>query len=166
MFIPFAEIPASARLWIYQSNDSLSEQIQGSVLNAAQQFIQTWDSHGRPLKASAEIRHNHFLLIALDESMNPASGCSIDKSVHFLQGLENSFGINLFDRSRQALLVDGEVQFVEVKNLKKAVDAGQIGPGTLTFNNLISTVSQLPQEWIVPAEKSWLARHFRKQPQV
>ncbi len=166
MYIPFNQMPADARVWIYQSSESLSGEMQERLLVSLQNFIESWDSHGRSLKASAQIRHNHFIIIALDERVIPASGCAIDKSVHFLQGLESNTGIKLFDRSLQAFLIDDQVQFVEVKNLKKAVETGQIEADTITFNNLISTAGQLQTEWQVPAAKSWLARYFRKQPQL
>ena len=46
----------------------------------------------------AEIRYNRFIILIVDESHAGASGCSIDKSVHFMQQLEQEYGINLFDR--------------------------------------------------------------------
>ncbi|MBD0256398.1 MAG: hypothetical protein ICV83_11830 [Cytophagales bacterium] len=166
MYIPFEQMPGHARVWVYQSIKPLDAAAQDALAEALQQFTQGWDSHGIPLRASFRLLNGHFIVLAVDETAKDASGCSIDKSVHFVQELERRFGLNLFDRSQQAFLVDGQVKFVEVKNLKAQVQAGAIGSETPTFNTLVVTVGQLQTEWLVPAAKGWLARYFRQVTQV
>lgn len=165
MYIPFEQMPGHARVWVYQSVKPLGA-APAALTESLEQFARNWESHGVPLRASYRVLHDHFIVLAVDETTKDASGCSIDKSVHFMQGLEGQFGLNLFDRSQQAFLVDERVQFVEVKNLKAQVQAGAIGPETPTFNPLMATVGQLQTEWLVPAAKSWLARYFRHVPQA
>ncbi len=166
MYIPFEQMPGHARIWVYQSAKPLDAATQQRLAGYLEKFARGWDSHGIPLHASFQILYNHFLVLAVDETSKDASGCSIDKSVHFLQELGPAFGLDLFDRSQQAFLVEGQVRFVEVKNLKGQIQAGSIRPDTLTFNNLVATVGQLQIEWLVPAGKGWLARYFRQVTQV
>ncbi len=166
MYIPFEQMPDHARVWVYQSVKPFDAPTQAALTEALEQFTRGWDSHGIPLRASFRLLHGHFIVLAVDETAKDASGCSIDKSVHFVQGLEQRFGLNLFDRSQQAFLVEDQVKFVEVKNLKAQVQAGAITPETPTFNTLVATVGQLQSEWLVPAAKGWLARYFRQVPQA
>jgi len=166
MYIPFEQMPGHARVWVYQSVKPLDAAAQAALAEALQQFTGGWDSHGIPLRASFRLLNGHFIVLAVDETAKDASGCSIDKSVHFVQDLERRFGLSLFDRSQQAFLADDQVKFVEVKNLKAQVQAGAIGPKTPTFNTLVATVEQLQTEWLVPAAKGWLARYFRQVPQA
>jgi hypothetical protein len=165
MYIPFEQMPGHARVWVYQSVKPL-DAAPAALTESLEQFARNWESHGIPLRASFRVLHDHFIVLAVDETAKDASGCSIDKSVHFMQGLEQRFGLNLFDRSQQAFLVNDQVQFVEVKNLKAQVQAGAIGPETPTFNTLVATVGQLQTEWLVPVAKGWLARYFRHVPQA
>ena len=162
MYIPFEQMPSHARVWVYQSVKPFDAAMQALLAEALGQFTRDWDSHGIPLRASFQLLQDHFIVLAVDETAKDASGCSIDKSVHFVQDLEQRFGLNLFDRSQQAFLVDDQVKFVEVKNLKAQVQAGTVGPETLTFNTLVATVGQLQTEWLMPAAKGWLARYFRQ----
>ncbi len=166
MYVPFHQLPDSARVWIYQSAQPFTPDRQAELAAVLEDFTSGWESHGIPLHASFQIRFGHFIVLAVDEDYKDASGCSIDKSVHFLQELQNRLGLNLFDRSRQAFLAEDQVQFVEVKNLKQEVQAGKITPETLTFNNSVATVGQLRDGWLLPAKESWLARYFRQVPQV
>jgi len=162
MYIPFEEMPSYARVWVYQSVKPLSGATGAAVAQHLETFARGWDSHGIPLRASFQLRHDHFLVLAVDETAKDASGCSIDKSVHFLQELQRHLGLDLFNRSQQAFLVDGQVRFVEVKDLKSQIGAGVIQPDTPTFNNLVPTVEKLQTEWWLPAAQSWLARYFRQ----
>ncbi len=160
MFVNFEELPSQARLWVYQSHRSLSPQEAEIVMQKVQAFIEGWVAHQKPLKASAQLLHQRFLLIAVDESYNLASGCSIDASVHFLKELEQALDLNLFDRSQVAYLQGEAVQTEAVKNLKKKVAEGQIQSDTIIFNNTVATLADWQQKWKQPAGESWLARYF------
>lgn len=90
------------RIWIYQSDRELSETEVGLANNKLQEFAAQWKAHGKELAARAEIRYNRFIILFLNESVEAASGCSIDSSVRFLKAIENELGVNLFDRMQTA----------------------------------------------------------------
>lgn len=166
MYVPFENLPDSARVWVYQSAEPFTDAQQAALTEALDRFVAGWESHGIPLHASFQIQHNHFIVLAVNEIYKDASGCSIDKSVRFLQELQSRLTLNLFDRSQQAFLAEGQMRFVEVKNMKQEVQSGNVLPETLTFNNLVATAGQLRDAWLVPAKDAWLARYFRQVPQV
>jgi hypothetical protein len=159
MFIEFDKMPLTSRIWIYQSVQPVAEEVSAYVKS----FTESWEAHGQPLKSSFNVFYNHFLVIAVDESFNHASGCSIDKSVHFVQELEKAFHLNLFDRLQQAIWHDNTIVFKTQKQLKEDISLGLIERNTLVFNNLVQTLGDLQTNWQIPAEQSWLARLFKAQ---
>ena len=160
MYIPFDELPAHARLWIYQASRPLTEAEQTEIKSLMQNFATDWSSHGKGLQSSANLLYNRFLVLANNESETSASGCSIDKSVHFVKELEQRFGISFFDRSQLAFLNEEEVQTIPMSELKYNVEAGFIKSDTLYFDTLVNNYGDLQQEWPRPASNSWLSRYF------
>lgn len=160
MFIAFEQMSPDARVWVYQANKFLDSTARQAILNQTEHFLQQWDAHGKPLRASAIILHNLFLVVAVDESYNAASGCSIDASVHFLKELGNQLQLDFFDRSRQALIKEGNIQLEHFRNLKTHIGVGMIEKDTLTFNPSVSTLQELQTNWQIPAGESWLAKYF------
>ena len=51
-----------------------------------------------PLTAGVTILENHFIVVALDEGKNGASGCSIDTLQKTIQELEKDLSIALMNR--------------------------------------------------------------------
>ena len=81
MWVPFEQLPASARLWIFSSPVPLDTDL---LLPPLQEFIRSWTAHQQDLRASASLSEGYFMLLAVDEAQTSASGCSIDKATHFV----------------------------------------------------------------------------------
>ncbi|RAK64558.1 hypothetical protein [Hymenobacter edaphi] len=161
MFVAFHELPATARVWIYQASRPLTDAELTAVQPALQQFSEAWTSHGRTLRASAEFRYRQFLVIGLDEAVADASGCSIDASVRFVRELEAALGLTLLAKEELAFLApDGQVQLVPRRELKQAVLAGRLQPDSPYFDNTIAQRAALETAWPAPAATTWLARYF------
>src|SRR3954466_6970271 len=92
------EFSQHSRVWIYQADKKLTGEVVQQIQQELDKFTTGWTAHNNQLKAKGEVRYNRFLILIVDESQAGASGCSIDKSVHFMQQIEQAFGINLFDR--------------------------------------------------------------------
>jgi len=160
MFVDFSDMPDNARVWIYQSDKYLSEQESEKILEQAESFLTKWSAHGSGLKSSAKIFHNRFVVLFLDEDHTQASGCSIDSSVNFIKSIGAQLGINFFDRTKVAFLIDNEIYIESMSNLKERVSEGVIEGNTLVFNNLVGNKKELLQKWSVPASDTWLSRYF------
>lgn len=160
MYVPFDQLPASARIWIYQANRPLTVAEIAALQPALCRFADEWTSHGRALAASAEVIHRQFLIVGLDESVADASGCSIDASVRFVHGIEEELGVSLLEKSRMAFLIDGQVQLLSRPQLREAVAAGQLTPETSYFDATIAQKGQLKASFPAPAGHTWLARYF------
>ena len=164
MYIPFDHLPDHSRLWIYQAARKLSEKEEKVIRGEVRAFCEQWEAHGNPLNTSFKIERSQFLILAVDEGVAGASGCSIDGSVRMLKSLHESLGIDFLNRSQVPFLMEGDVKLIPVSELKQAFASGILGPGTPTFHLLAATKGVLESDWIVPAEKTWLVQYLPKTP--
>ena len=102
MYTPFDNIPGHARLWIYQGNRRFTEAEKEQLHSGLTALCEKWSAHDMPLHTSYTIQFDQFVILAVDEQVNGASGCSIDGSVRYLKSLQSQFGLDFFDRTRVA----------------------------------------------------------------
>lgn len=160
MYVPFSDLPDSARIWIYQADRPLTTAEVAAVQPALHHFADEWTSHGRNLQASAEIFHQQFLIIGLDEAVADASGCSIDASVRFVRGVEDALGVSLLEKSRMAFLVNGQVELLDRRELKAAVADGRLESSTPYFDATVARKAELQTSFPAAANQTWLSRYF------
>lgn len=149
-----------SRVWVYQSNRlfSLTEALQ--LEKELEDFTAEWTSHGAAVKGAGYLFFGQFLILVADETAATVSGCSTDKSVHFIQSIEKEYGVQLLDRTTLAFLIKDKIQLLPLTQLPYAIEHGYIGPATLYFNNLVSTLAELQTQWILPSGRSWLAKRL------
>src|SRR3569623_1689792 len=123
-----------SRVWIYQSDKELTDEQAAGLLVLLNKFAAEWTAHSHQLKAKAEVRYNRFLILIVDESQAGASGCSIDKSVNFMKGIEREFGINLFDRFNFAYRDGEKVLSAPRHEFEELLRSGRVGSDTIVFN--------------------------------
>lgn len=160
MLQPISTFPRQSRIWIYQSDIDISVSNQEQIKRLTNQFLSTWAAHGQDLKASCDIKQGHFLIIVADENFNAASGCSIDSQFRFVQGIGKEFDIDFFKRSNLAFEKNGKIIFIDMKEIKAAIESGQIHADDTFFNNNVSTIDELSEKWRVKVDESWLKRYF------
>ena len=86
------------RTWVFVANRKLTDVETAQVENALQDFVATWSSHGTPLKASAFCFEQASIVVAADELVAKASGCSIDKFTHVVQAIGQELKVDFFNR--------------------------------------------------------------------
>jgi hypothetical protein len=153
-------LSSEARVWIYQAGKRLSETEKSEILQRANEFVRNWSTHGKILNARAQVLYDVFLVLSVDEGDVDASGCSIDKSLHFIKQLEHDFQISLLDRKTIAILKDGEVHLLDLNTFKSQINAGRIGKDSIIFNNLVNTIHQMETNWKIPVHSSWLKKYL------
>ncbi len=156
-----ADFAADSRVWIYQSSRlfSMGEALQ--LEEMLQAFAFNWKSHGTPVKGYANLFFGQFIILMADESATGVSGCSTDSSVRLIKEIEQIFKVTLFDRQSLAFLVKDKVQLIPMSQLNYAFEQSFITPDTLYFNNLVQTKKELTTSWIIPLNKSWLAKKLK-----
>jgi hypothetical protein len=160
MYIPFDKIDFDSRIWIYQTDRLLTSDEAGTLNELLKSVVDGWETHGKPLTASAKIFHHRFVVIAVDESKQLPSGCSIDKSVNWLKEIGIEMNIDFFDRSI-AWLDDAEVvHTIPLPQVKQAIKERIIKGNTIVFDNLVQTKAQWMKRWKIPASNSWMKRYL------
>ena len=119
MYTPYKNLPNNSRVWIYQSNREFTEKELEFISTKAEEFINSWTRHGDDLKGSFTIKYNQFLVLAVDESFNNVSGCSIDASVHFIQALEKELQLNLMDKMNVTFKNGNQINLVRLSDFQK-----------------------------------------------
>ena len=160
MIVPFEKMPSDSRIWIYQAERPITEQERELIMERTKDFVKNWSAHGVALTGSYCIRHDQFLIIAVDESVHLPSGCSIDASVSLVRLLENELRISFLDRSRVAIKSEDKIYLKAFNELKESVHSGSIKENDLVFDNTIQRMDELDSRWIVPVQTSWLSRYF------
>lgn len=150
-----------SRVWIYQANRFLTEQEAGEINQVAQEFVSSWTAHGSALAAKATVVDNLFLILEVDEQVAGVTGCSIDKSVHFIKSLGEKFNVDFFDRMRVAFLDNaGQLQLANREDFQEFVQTNQVGADTIVFNNLVQNTEELNSKWKIPFSESWHSKVF------
>jgi len=155
MYTPLSYLPGSSKVWVYQASEVFDNQTAQSIVDKAKSFVQQWTAHDQELKASVEVLNNLFLVFAVDEGHNDASGCSVDKKVRFIQNLESELGLHFFDRMRIAWKSGEEIRIATFDRFGELLQTGEVGDDTIVFNNLVANLEELRNRWEVPFEKSW-----------
>lgn len=160
MYIPFSDIDFQARVWIYQADRQLTDTEVGILTETLKASLDGWEAHGKPLTASGKVFEHRFVVIAVDENEELPSGCSIDKSVHWIQSVGHSMQIDFFDRSLAYLGGDNQIHTIPVPKIKQAVTDEILSPSTIIFDNQVATKAQWMTHWKTEASNSWLNRYF------
>ena len=160
MYVDFKDLPDTARLWLYQSDRELNSSQTEEMSQVQKDFVEEWTRHGKDLKGSFAILHNHFIVIGVDESFNQISGCSIDASTHVFKRFEQQFGIDLFNKLNTAFRSGDHINVVSMSDFQRFVREERITEDTTVFNNMVQTKGDLRISWEVPAAKSWHSRYF------
>jgi hypothetical protein len=146
------QLPPHARLWQYIANRPLSDAEIAWVTEQAKQFTLKWTAHNHQLAADACVLFNQILVLAVDETHAGASGCSIDKSTHFVEGLGQKLDVDFFTRDL-AFIQDstGLVHAVKLNALSNYT------ADTLVFNTMAASLQDLNAAWN-PISASWQKR--------
>lgn len=160
MRIAFSSLPPDARLWIFAAERPLSPPEQERVLGVVDAFLDEWKAHGHPLASARDLRYAQFLLVGVDESQEGASGCSVDTMVRSLTTLERQMGVELVNhgpvlyRTPQGVAREPRPAFAD------RAKRSEVTPDTVVFNNTLTRVGELPDQWEVPARASWHGKAF------
>ncbi len=150
------QLSPESRIWIYLSSREFTPAEVQQINTLAAEFVNTWSAHGSALKAAAEILHNRFLVIGVDEQQAAASGCSIDKSVALVKKIEADFNTDLLDRMQIAYRKDGQIKTCKLPQISTLLEKSEITENTIIFNNLVSTKKDWETNWEIPLKDSWI----------
>lgn len=152
----FPNISLSARLFVYTSNQTLSDEDASAFLNSIEKFISAWKAHGTKLDASPLLIANRVLIIALDEQSQTATGCSIDSLNRFLQSSNiDWFSRNwvLFNKKSKSLESNWNVS--DLSEFHEGCKSGQIPLDSYVLNTTVLTLEEGRKDLVQTVSESW-----------
>ena len=158
MLVDFNALPNTSRIWIYQANRGFSSKEIEEIKIKLNIFLEGWTAHGTHLQASYEIKYNRFIILALNQNIYGATGCSIDASVHFIQQLEKEYNVDLLDKMNVSFKQGEFVAYKPLLDFKRMAKDKAVSRETIVFNNLVTNKEEYLQFWEVPAKDSWHGR--------
>ncbi len=153
----FPDFSENSKVWIFQSEMLLDENQQKTIHNSWNSFAPSWNAHGKAIKSQVQILHKCFIIVCLDENVTQASGCSIDKLMHFIQVLEHNLNCSLLNRTNIAYRNNEDcIEICTLDNAKKLYENNIINDQTMVYNNVVTNIAELKKSWEIPLNKSWL----------
>ena len=160
MYVPFENLPLESKIWIYQSNRKFTEEEFASIEEELKPFIDSWAAHGTGLEASYLLKYNRFIILAVNQEVQMATGCSIDKSVEFIQSIEKEYAVDLLDKMNVTFKLGEHIAHKTLIDFKKMAKDKAVTEKTIVFNNLVNSIEEWNDNWEVPAGESWHSRFF------
>ncbi len=160
MYVPFENLPLESKIWIYQSNRKFTEEEFALIEKELKTFIDSWAAHGTGLEASYVLKYNRFIILAVNQEVQMATGCSIDKSVEFIQSIEKEYAVDLLDKMNVTFKLGEHIAHKTLIDFKKMAKDKAVTEKTIVFNNLVNSIEEWNENWEVPAGESWHSRFF------
>ena len=100
------------------------------------------------------------IILAVNQEVQMATGCSIDKSVEFIQSIEKEYAVDLLDKMNVTFKLGEHIAHKTLIDFKKMAKDKAVTEKTIVFNNLVNSIEEWNDNWEVPAGESWHSRFF------
>jgi hypothetical protein len=162
MLLPWNEMPLHSRLWFYTANRVLTESELELLTSNAAKFCESWTAHGKDLHCSFQCLYQCVFILAVDEQVCAASGCSIDSSVKFLRESESLFNIQWFDRLLTVPVLDQDTKPFTIEQLIKAYEQGLIHEDSKIVHTTAAQMLQFKHSSVLPLHQWWAWKKLNK----
>jgi hypothetical protein len=159
----FTYLPAGSRVWIYQADRAFDTSEVQQVTHEISLFVSQWLAHKAKVIGDGALLYDRFVILVADEEKLQVSGCSIDSTVRFVKDLGAKYKVNFFDRFYTCYWSDSIVIGADFETFKTQLAQGQITDDTVVFNNLVTTIDGLNNQWQVPLAQSWQMKFIDQQ---
>lgn len=157
------DFSANSRVWVYAADRLLAPGEAMWLKQDLLSFVSNWKAHQAPLRAHADVLYNSVVVIMVDENLNAASGCSIDKSVEMIKNAGKKLQVDFFNRMLIHAFVDNEISIFNLQSLRKALDTGIVTPETYIVNHLVQTKQDLETKFKIMIKNSWASKYLVQQ---
>jgi hypothetical protein len=156
------QLPNTARVWLFGASRTLNAEECESLESSISSFVAHWQAHGKDLVAGYALLWRGILVVAVDESKEPPSGCSIDKVFHLLKTQQEKTGLDFLQRTLIWMPETAELRIHTLETLIEAIDNGTCEQDSLTVNMMATTLGELRTNGLIPLSKSWVTKKLQK----
>ncbi len=156
---PLYQLDDGARLYVFAASRALTDAEIEAMSGDVAAFINGWQAHKNRVSAAYAWKDNRFLLIGIDETVTPLSGCSIDGLVRTVRGFESGMNVTFVDGDAVYFRDGGEIRRTGRAGFRELARDGKIGLDTIVFDTMVNRVGDLRAGKLeVPLKDSWHAR--------
>lgn len=148
----FPQLPDTSRVWIYVSDRPFDATESNYIQDALSDFTQNkWATHGTKLMASGSVLMNQLVVLAVDQDVMNASGCSIDSSVRLMKQLGTELKVDFFNRLFVLISKESEIKRVHFQELHQYSDWKLLNP-------MVSSLEEVRNRFLIDVKESNLFR--------
>ncbi len=149
------------RVWTYIIGKTLTEAELSRLRESGLAFVKGWTAHDLQLHASFEILYGRIIVVKVNEQVQNASGCSIDKLSRFIKETEASSGTELLNRFLVAFKTRSGVEVTHASKIPELMMHGVMDENTIVFNTAAANEEELAK-WEQPLKNTWLSKYLQK----
>jgi len=146
----------NSKIWIFQSTRNFNAEEITEIESTLDAFMQEWNAHGAKLTAAYAIPYDRFIVLAVDENAEMASGCSIDSMTRIIKSLDEKYNFELLNRMLVSYKVEDEIITLPLSEFKQKVKNNEIPDHASVFHNGITKLSEFEEGWELPLAESWV----------
>ena len=148
----FPQLPDTSRVWLYVSDRPFDATESNYIQDALSDFTQNkWTTHGTKLMASGSVLMNQLVVLAVDQDVMNASGCSIDSSVRLMKQLGTELKVDFFNRLFVLISKESEIKRVHFQELQQYSDWKLLNP-------MVSSLEEVRNRFLIDVKESNLFR--------
>ena len=145
----------NSKIWIFQSTRNFNAEEITEIESTLDAFMQEWNAHGAKLTAAYAIPYDRFIVLAVDENVEPASGCSIDSMTRIVKALEEKYNFGLLNRMLVSYKIEDEIFTLPLNEFKQKVKSNEIPMEASVFHNGLTSLEDFENGWELPLSESW-----------
>ena len=149
------------KVWAYTISKNLSDSETDQLIDSGKKFVSGWTAHEHQLSASFTIFKKRIVLIQVDETVAEASGCSIDKLMHFIKDTEKQFQMELLNRFLIPYKKGENIEVTHSSKIKAMLENKEITEDTLIYNTAVANSKEL-EAWEQALKSTWLNKYLVK----
>ena len=140
---------------IFPASRSINHEEKLDIFMKIKDFLTSWKAHGNPLQFNVCIEYEQFIIIRVDENIEPASGCSLDALNNFIQKIEQKYQLGLFDRMKAIFLENNILKTLKLKDFRNALTDKKISTDILIFDFSPNNEEEFSKRFLLPLKESW-----------
>jgi hypothetical protein len=148
------------RVWTFVIGKPLGDEELAQLTQAGRTFVEHWTAHEKQLRGAFDVLGRRIVVVKVNEDLNQASGCSIDKLTRFMKMTESRFGVELLNRMNVAYREGDSIAVANANDVRGMIEAGRLKADTVVFNTAAANEDEL-SGWEKPLKDTWLSRYLQ-----
>lgn len=159
MIIPFHQLSASSKVWIYAANRTFTPEEENIIAKKMEHFLKNWQDKEEIITGGFELALQQFIIVATSGEQH-VDGCALDQLLRLIKEIEQQLNISMLNRTNIYYKQNNNLTQLPLLAFKEGLQKGSISPEVTIIDTTISTLEQYRNGWEKAAKESWLSRYL------